>query len=89
MSRPQAPSAGEKKYWIDDPANVRKIYFGLIAVCAATVAADFFYHKHTHFGWEEIPGFHGAYGFVGCVLLVLTAKLLRRALKRREDYYDD
>jgi hypothetical protein len=28
------------------------------------------------------------YGFVACVLLVLTAKALRRLLKRPEDYYE-
>jgi hypothetical protein len=27
------------------------------------------------------------YGFVGCVLLVLIAKLLRRLVKRPENYY--
>ena len=81
--------SGEKRHWIDSPRNVRKIYIGLWIVCGLTATADLLYHKHTHFSWEEVPGFHGAYGFAGCVLLVLTAKVLRLVLMRGENYYDD
>ena len=35
------------------------------------------------------PGFHAAYGFISCVLLVLAATQMRRFVKRDEDYYDD
>ena len=36
-------------------------------------------------GWF---GFHGLFGFVACVALVLAATALRRILKRPADYYD-
>lgn len=32
--------------------------------------------------------FYALYGFVGSVLLVLTAKQLRRVLRRDEDFYE-
>ena len=81
-------STRERRYWLDDPANVRRIVWGLVAVCVFVVAADLFYKKHAHYGLENWLGFDGAFGFVSCVFLVLTAKRLRKILKRDEDYYD-
>ena len=37
--------------------------------------------------YQEIPVWHGLYGFVMCVALVLGAKLMRRIVKRPENYY--
>jgi len=80
----------EKKYWLDEPRNVTKVFYTLVAVCAALLLGDLFYDKHGHFGWEGFFGFHGLYGFFGSVFLVLTAKeVLRRLMKRDEDYYDE
>jgi len=45
-------------------------------------------HKHGPFAIEYIWGFYALYGFVGCVFLVLAAKLMRVILMRPEDYYD-
>ena len=36
---------------------------------------------------ELFYGFYPIYGFVACVLLVLTAKVMRLVLKRDESYY--
>jgi hypothetical protein len=44
--------------------------------------------KHTHYDVEVWPGFYGIYGLVGCTLLVLAAKVLRKGVMRDEDYYD-
>ena len=74
--------------WLDDDRNVKKIVWALVAVCAGLAAADLFYVKHAHFSWEMWFGFYGFYGFVCCVLLVLSAKQMRRVLKRDEEYYD-
>lgn len=60
----------------------------LCVLCVIVVAADFFYDKHAYFAWERWIGFHGWFGFVACVALVLAAKQLRKLLKRPEDYYD-
>jgi hypothetical protein len=78
----------EKKYWLDNPKNVDKIFWGLALICALTVIADLFYHKHAIYHVESYIGFHAAYGFVSCWFLVLAAKVLRKILKRDEDYYD-
>ena len=79
---------GEKKYWLDDLRNVRKIYGGLWIVCILLVTTDLLYEKHIEFLIERVVGFFGFYGFVACVLLVLAAKQLRKIVGRGEDYYD-
>ena len=78
----------EKKYWLDDPRNVTKVYYGLGFVCIVAALADLFYHKHVHFWWEKLFNFYGFFGFVCCFLLVLAAKELRKVVMRDEDYYD-
>jgi len=58
-------------------------------VLIVLVVIDFFIPKHPHFPCEEYPSFYGAFGFVGCVGLVLVAKyILRPVVKRKENYYD-
>lgn len=81
-------AADEKVYWLDQPQNHRKIYYGLWVVCLLLVAADLLYEKHPHFAIDGWFGFFGFYGFVSCVSLVFAAKLLRKLLMRPEDYYD-
>ena len=79
----------EKKRWLDDRKNVDKIFWMLCAICAGLVVADFFYSKEPHFRLEGWFGFYAIFGFVACVMLVLTAKyILRKIVKRDEDYYD-
>ena len=56
-------------------------------------AADLLFHRHLNFAEGVFPvegwfGFYAIYGFVACVLLVLTATQMRKVLMRREDYYD-
>lgn len=76
-------------HFFDKPKNVktflRFFYISLIVL----IVLDFFIPKHPSFSWETFPSFHGAFGFIACVLLVLAAKyILRRFVKRGEDYYD-
>jgi len=80
--------AAERRHVFDDPRNVRRLLRTLYGVCALLFGAEFLYHRHAQHPWDGWPGFYAVYGFVGCVLLVLIAKLLRRVLKRPEDYYD-
>lgn len=81
-------STRKRKYWLDDPTNVRRIIWGLVTVCILVAAADLFYEKHVPYRFEHWFGFDGVFGFVSCVFLVLAAKQLRKVLKRDEDYYD-
>ncbi len=77
----------EKTYWLDNKRNHHRIFWVLVAVCAALFLADGVYHKHTEFYWEEWFGFYGLFGFCLSFLLVLTAKGMRKILMRDEDYY--
>ncbi|HMB76801.1 MAG TPA: hypothetical protein VKN76_10400 [Kiloniellaceae bacterium] len=90
MSTPQndGDRPQDKRYWLDEPRNVRKVFWLLCAICALLAIADFFYHKHAHFKVEEFPVFYGLYGFVCFVFIVFAGKLLRKIVMRDEDYYD-
>lgn len=74
--------------WIDDPRNVTRLYWGLWVAGILLVLADLIVHRHAETAFDGWLGAYGVYGFVACVLLVLAAKLLRRAVMRGEDYYD-
>ena len=78
----------QKKYWLDKSKNVDKIVYLLYADCAALMLVDLFYHKHGHFSFEHWFGFYAWFGFIACVVVVLSAKILRILVKRKEDYYD-
>lgn len=78
----------QEQSFLDSEANRVKVrrYFYLCLLVLLVV--DFFVHKHGHFSWESAPFFYAVYGFIACVSLIFLAKLLRRLVKRREDYYD-
>ncbi len=91
---------GKKKYWLDDPKNIRRVIVMLFACCAIVLALDVVFmldgvveDRHQAFEHGKLEaegwfGFYGLYGFVACVLLVLAAKQMRKFLMRDEDYYD-
>ncbi len=72
----------------DKKQNVQRLLFCFYCFLAILFAIDFFIHKHAEFPWEEAPGFFAVYGFVSCVALIFIAKILRKIVKRKEDYYD-
>lgn len=79
----------ERTWWLDRKENVTKILRALYGVCAVLLLADLVVDRHPETQIEAIPFYYGIYGFVGSVILVMTAKLMRKFLMRREDYYDD
>jgi drug/metabolite transporter (DMT)-like permease len=81
MNRPRT-------YWLDRKENVTKVYWAVWVLCGLLLLIDPLIHKHEEFEFAEWFGFFGFFGFVACVGLVLTAKALRRILKRPEDYYE-
>ena len=90
-----APDSGEKEWWLDDPANVKKLLKVFFISCGALFVIDLLkyipalhIHHHAPYHLEKIPGFYGIYGCVGCVALVLVSKQMRKVLMRPEDYYD-
>ena len=79
----------ERKYWLDDKKNVKKVVYSVCAICAVVGLLDLIpYKHHLHFGFENWFGFYSIFGFVACVSLVLAAKQLRKIVMRDEDYYD-
>jgi len=90
MTLPTSPTdQPERKRWLDEPRNVNKLVGLLIAVCVGLALFDALYVKQGHFTFEEaLPIFYGVFGFLAYCFIVLSAKGLRRLLKRDEDYYD-
>ncbi|MDX1452310.1 MAG: hypothetical protein R3183_07110 [Oleiphilaceae bacterium] len=79
----------EPSGFFDKPENISKILKVFYVICALLVIVDFVVHRHIYHDWENIPAFYAIYGFVGCVILVLIAKEMRKVLMRGEDYYDE
>ena len=77
-----------KTYWLDRKENVTIVYRAVWVICGLLLLVDPLVHKHEAFGFAEWFGFFGFFGFFACVGLVLSAKALRRVLKRSEDYYE-
>lgn len=78
----------ERKRWLDHPRNVTRLYRALWVVGFTLLLGELLVHKHEDIAFAARFGFYALYGFVACVALVLTAKALRRVLKRPEDYYE-
>ena len=77
-----------RSYWLDEPKNVAKLYYGVWICGALLVILDFVVHRHEPLAAAELFGFHALYGFFAGVALVLAAKGLRVLLRRPEDYYE-
>ncbi len=65
---------------------------GLVFVLAVSVAADLAASSHaqdtTHW-WSSIPSFYALFGLLGCIVIILFAKVIGKLfLLKREDYYD-
>lgn len=77
----------KKQGWFDSKKNLGlflKLFYGSLV---ALLIMDLFVEKHPFFGFDGVPGFSAAYGFVACVLIVLGAKVLRMFLMKDEGYY--
>lgn len=74
--------------FFDKAEHLTKLLRVLYAVCAGLFLFDFAYHRHVIHPWEQLWGFYAVFGFIGCAVLVLAAKQLRKVVMRREEYYD-
>ena len=79
----------KEDHWLVRPGTIRRLWQILIAVLAATVLAQLAVEAHPHFAVEAWFGFNALYGFLACAALILGARALGLAIKRREDYYDE
>jgi len=78
----------DKPYWLDQKSNINKILYILYAACVLLLIVEFFYHKHTYFSFENWLGFYAWFGFLAYTFIIISAKLLRKLIKRDEHYYD-
>ncbi len=80
----------DKKSWLDNPANIKKLMFLAAAICIGLFGVDFFFHRHEleNISWESWYGFYAIYGFVAYTFIVIAAHGLRKLVMRKEDYYD-
>jgi hypothetical protein len=85
---PQRDASPAPSHWLDDPRHIKLLWRGFIAVLALTVGAEFLVHLHPHFEVEGLFGFHAAYGFIVCLLMIIAAKGLGLFIKRSDRYYD-
>lgn len=71
--------------------NKKKIYtIAILAIVVALVVEVLFAHPHVYSWWHSMPGFDILFGFFGCALLIVVAKvILAPIIQKREDYYDD
>jgi hypothetical protein len=75
--------------WLDQPANVKKLWRGFLVLLALTVLAELVVHLHPHFEIEALFGFAAWFGFGACAAMIAVAKGLALLLKRPDTYYDD
>lgn len=79
----------DQDHWLVRPGTIKVLWIAFTAILAALVLADLLVEHHPHFGLDGAFGFGAWYGFLSCVVLVLSAKALGAALKRPDTYYDD
>ena len=82
-------SNDKNKEWLYRDSSKKLLWMLLIAICAASVIAEFFVHRHSHFKVDGTLFFYAMLGFGSCVIMIILAKLLGFFLKAPPDYYDD
>lgn len=82
-------ASNSKNSILGDPRKDRIVLYVLYGVCALSVIADFFIHRHIDHPWEALPAFYSVYAFISIVVLIFLAKGLRMIVMRKEDYYDE
>jgi hypothetical protein len=87
-SNASAGGGSDGGWWLDRPSSISLIIKVLVLACVISVLADFFYHKHGDYHFQEWFAFDAVFGFLAYVGLITAAKGLRRLLMRDEDYYD-
>lgn len=61
----------------------------IVSIVCLSILGFIFPNAHPHFWWQKIPVFDVAFGFLGCVFIILISKWIgHRWLMKEEDYYD-
>ena len=84
----------KREYWFSKKENRDKAWRGLLALTIILCLLDFVLHKHSAFKSgstaaqvDEFWAFYGLFALTASLLLVFLAKVLRKILKRPNDYY--
>ena len=77
-----------KKHWLVRPGTIRLLWAVFLFALALTALAGLFTEGHARFGIDGSLAFNAWYGFLGCIGMVLVAKVLGRLLQRKDSYYD-
>lgn len=72
----------------DKPENVKRLRIFFFIAILFVLAAEGLVEMHGEFMVEYFYGFYAVYGFISYVLLIFIAKVLRKVIMRKEDYYD-
>jgi hypothetical protein len=76
-----------RKHW---KTVVRLCCVGLAVLILLDALPALVDKEHAHTEAEHIPAFWAAFGFVGCVVLILVSKWFGHlGIMTREDYYDE
>ena len=75
------------QHWILKKENIKKLWIWSIVLLSFLVLFQFFFPITGHFRIEGWFGFAAWFGFFACVVMILFAKLLGKAVKRPENYY--
>ena len=89
------PNHNEKPSWFEQPKNINRMIFGLVAACALLLLIELVFghyfhdeHHHATFEIEGIFGYQAWIGFISFIVVVALGSLLRLVIRRPEDYYD-
>lgn len=72
----------------DNPKNVKRIRLCFYIALVLVLLAEFVVEMHKEFEAEHFFGFYAVYGFISYVLLIFVAKIIRKIVMRKENYYD-
>lgn len=78
----------EPLHYIYRTNTVRALTVLIATLCFVLLILDLFFPRHAHFDFERSFGFYSLMGFASYVLIVQSAKWLRKVVRRDADYYD-
>ncbi len=76
-------------HWLERPKTIKRLWYGFVILLLLSVVAQLFIGGKGYFGIDGWIGFGAGFGFLACVVMVITAKILGKVLKREESFYGE
>ncbi len=78
-------------FLLEHQAIVRRLSYAVLVLLVVIDALPMVVDKeHAHSELEKLPGFWAAFGWLGCMLLIVISKGFGHlGIMQREDYYDE